>query len=65
MQDIAARGLTIGAGALKTALASYTRRIRYKTGAARYGLNEQPCGEVTSEQQQEAADELEKPKNTM
>lgn len=66
MQDIAARDLTIGAGALKAALASYTRRIRYKkaiaAGGARYDLNGQPCGEVTPEQQQEAADDLEKPK---
>lgn len=66
MQDIAARDLTIGAGALKAALASYTRRIRYKkaiaAGGARYDLNGQPCGEITPEQQQTAADDLEKPK---
>lgn len=66
MQDIAARGLTIGAGALKAALASYTRRIRYKkaiaAGGSRYDLNGQPCGEITPEQQQTAADDLEKPK---
>ncbi|ECQ0326215.1 proQ/FINO family protein [Salmonella enterica] len=65
-QDIAARDLTIGAGALKAALASYTRRIRYKkaiaAGGARYDLNGQPCGEITPEQQQTAADDLEKPK---
>lgn len=66
MQDITARDLTIGAGALKAALASYTRRIRYKkaiaAGGARYDLNGQPCGEITPEQQQTAADDLEKPK---
>ncbi|HIB1580332.1 TPA: ProQ/FINO family protein [Salmonella enterica subsp. enterica serovar Muenchen] len=66
MQDIRARNLTIGAGVLKAAIASYTRRIRYKkairAGGARYGLNGQPCGEVTPEQQQEAAGALEKPK---
>lgn len=66
-QDIAARGLTIGAGVLKAAIASYTRRIRYKkalaAGGARYDLNGQPCGEVTPEQQQEAADELKKKDN--
>lgn len=47
-RDIAARGLVIGAGALKAAIASYTRRIRYKkaivAGGARYDLNGQPCG---------------------
>ncbi|ECK2143501.1 proQ/FINO family protein [Salmonella enterica subsp. enterica serovar Enteritidis] len=67
MQDIAARSLTIGAGALKAAIASYTRRIRYKkalaAGGSRYDLNGQPCGEVTPEQQQEAADGLKKKDN--
>lgn len=66
-QDIAARGLNVGTGALKAALASYTRRIMYKkaivAGGARYDLNGQPCGEVTPEQQQEAADELRKSKS--
>ncbi|ECI3890517.1 proQ/FINO family protein [Salmonella enterica subsp. enterica] len=66
-QDIAARSLTIGAGVLKAAIASYTRRIRYKkalvAGGARYDLNGQPCGEVTPEQQQEAADGLKKKDN--
>ncbi|HFW4799630.1 TPA: ProQ/FINO family protein [Salmonella enterica subsp. diarizonae serovar 60-67:z35:-] len=61
-RDIAARGLVIGAGALKAAVASYVRRIRYQkaiaAGGARYDINGQPCGEVTPEQQQEAADEL-------
>uniref|UniRef100_UPI003A8F7A38 ProQ/FINO family protein n=1 Tax=Salmonella enterica TaxID=28901 RepID=UPI003A8F7A38 len=64
MQDINARNLTIGAGVLKAAIASYTRRIRYQkalaAGGARYDLNGQPCGEVTPEQQQEAADALKK-----
>lgn len=59
-RDIAARDLTIGAGVLKAALASYTRRIRYKktlaAGGARYDLNGQPCGEVTPEQQKNAAE---------
>ncbi|EAW1163190.1 ProQ/FinO family protein [Salmonella enterica] len=66
MQDIIARNLTIGAGVLKAAIASYTRRIRYQkalaAGGARYDLNGQPCGEVTPEQQQEAADALKKAK---
>ncbi|EMF3490616.1 ProQ/FinO family protein [Salmonella enterica] len=51
MQDISARNLTIGAGVLKAAIASYTRRIRYQkalaAGGARYDLNGEPCGEVT------------------
>ncbi|ECI2309634.1 proQ/FINO family protein [Salmonella enterica subsp. enterica serovar Infantis] len=70
MQDISARNLTIGAGVLKAAIASYTRRIRYQkalaAGGARYDLNGQPCGEVTQEQhqtQQEAADALKKAKS--
>lgn len=68
-RDIAARSLTIGAGVLKAAIASYTRRIRYKkaiaAGGARYDLNGQPCGEVTPEQQQTAAGELKKTKRTV
>lgn len=61
-RDIAARSLTIGDGVLKAAIASYTRRIRYKkaiaAGGARYDLSGQPCGEVTPEQQQTAADDI-------
>lgn len=67
MQDITARNLTVGTGVLKATLASYTRRIRYQkalaAGGARYDLNGQPCGEVTPEQQQEAADALKKAKD--
>ncbi|EAA5440241.1 ProQ/FinO family protein [Salmonella enterica] len=66
MQDISARNLTIGAGVLKAAIASYTRRIRYQkalaAGGARYNLNGQPCGEITAEQQQESAEALKKAK---
>ncbi|EBX7464780.1 proQ/FINO family protein [Salmonella enterica subsp. enterica serovar Bareilly] len=65
-RDIAARNLTIGAGVLKSAIASYTRRIRYKkaiaAGGVRYDLNGQPCGEITPEQQQEAADDINRAK---
>lgn len=65
-QDIAARGLVIGAGVLKAAIAIYTRRIRYKkalaAGGARYDLNGQPCGEITPEQQRTAADDINKTK---
>lgn len=66
-QDITARGLNVGTGALRAAIASYTRRIMYKkaivAGGARYDMNGQPCGEVTPEQQREAADELSKSKS--
>ncbi|EHG7930136.1 proQ/FINO family protein [Salmonella enterica] len=66
IRDISARNLIIGAGVLKAAIASYTRRIRYQkalaAGGARYDLNGQPCGEITPEQQQEAADALKKAK---
>ncbi|ECG2981514.1 proQ/FINO family protein [Salmonella enterica subsp. enterica serovar Derby] len=65
-RDIAARDLTIGAGVLKAAIASYTRRIRYKkaiaAGGARYDLNGKPCGEITPEQQQTAADDINRAK---
>ncbi|HAU2959176.1 TPA: proQ/FINO family protein [Salmonella enterica subsp. diarizonae] len=65
-RDIAARDLTIGAGVLKAAIASYTRRIRYKraiaAGGSRYDINGQPCGEVTPEQQQTAADDINRAK---
>ncbi|HEA0302429.1 TPA: ProQ/FinO family protein [Salmonella enterica] len=65
-RDIAARSLTIGAGVLKAAIASYTRRIRYKraiaAGGSRYDLNGQPSGEITPEQQQTAADDINKTK---
>lgn len=65
-RDIAARSLTIGAGVLKAAIASYTRRIRYKkaiaAGGSRYDLSGQPCGEITPEQQQTAADDINRAK---
>ncbi|HAK6119830.1 TPA: hypothetical protein H2R31_004986 [Salmonella enterica] len=42
-RNIAARGLTIGACTLRTAIDSYTRSIRYKkalaAGGARYDIN--------------------------
>ncbi|EDY2184956.1 proQ/FINO family protein [Salmonella enterica subsp. enterica] len=67
MQDISARNLIIGAGVLKATLVRYTHRIQYKkalvAGGARYDLNGQPCGEITPEQQQEAADALKKAKD--
>ncbi|HGB5893259.1 TPA: ProQ/FINO family protein [Salmonella enterica subsp. enterica serovar Kottbus] len=63
-QDAAARGLSIGACTLKTAVCGYMRSIRYKkaiaAGGVRYDLHGQPCGEVTPEQQQKAADDIRK-----
>ncbi|EHI3195830.1 proQ/FINO family protein [Salmonella enterica] len=63
-RDVAARGLSIGACVLRNAVCNYTRSIRYKkaiaAGGVRYDLNGQPCGEVTPEQQQEAADAIRK-----
>lgn len=66
LRDIAGRSLAIGAGVLKSAIRSYTRRIRYKkaiaAGGPRYDLNGQPCGEITPEQQQEALHDINKAK---
>ncbi|MDS1617152.1 ProQ/FinO family protein [Escherichia coli] len=63
MQDIAARGLAFGAGALRATLASYARSPRYYraviAGGPRYDLKGQPCGEVTPEEQKHATDHLE------
>ncbi|EFI4648244.1 proQ/FINO family protein [Escherichia coli] len=62
MQDIAARGLTFGLGALRATLASYAQSPRYYraliAGGARYDLKGQPCGEVTPQEQQEAETRL-------
>lgn len=63
MQDIAARELTYGRGALKATLANLAHSPRYYralvAGGPRYDLNGQPCGEVTPEEQQNARDALE------
>lgn len=62
IQDIAARGLTFGPGALRATLASYAQSPRYyralMAGGARYDLKGQPCGEVTPQEQQEAETRL-------
>ncbi|EHH7638279.1 TPA: proQ/FINO family protein [Escherichia coli] len=62
MQDIAARGLTFGPGALRATLASYAQSPRYYraliAGAVRYDLKGQPCGEVTPQERQEAETRL-------
>ncbi|HID4045781.1 TPA: ProQ/FINO family protein [Pluralibacter gergoviae] len=61
---IAAGGITFGTGSLKAALAAYTRRTQYQealaAGGRRFDLAGQSCGEVTAEQQQAAAELVEK-----
>lgn len=67
MHDIAARGISFGQGALRATLARYARTRRYYSaliaGGARYDLKDQPCGEVTPQQQEHAAKLLEAMKN--
>ncbi|HAP0240777.1 TPA: proQ/FINO family protein, partial [Escherichia coli] len=62
MQDVAARGLAFGPGALRATLASYAQSPRYYramiAGGARYDLKGQSCGEVTPQEQQEAETRL-------
>lgn len=64
LQDIATRGLEFGTGALRAAVMSYIQCPRYYValvaGGLRYDLNGQPCGEVTAEQQESAAERLRK-----
>lgn len=65
-QNLKERGVTFGEGQIKNALARYTRNRRYQSalaaGGSRYNIAGQPEGEVTAEQQQKAADALEKMK---
>ncbi|ELS7625412.1 ProQ/FinO family protein [Escherichia coli] len=62
LQDAKARELAIGHGVLRGALTSYIHTTRYLkaivAGGARYGLNEQPCGEVTEEDKSVASELL-------
>ncbi|HBN1420106.1 TPA: ProQ/FinO family protein [Escherichia coli] len=66
LQDAKARELAIGhgvlRGALRGALTSYIHTTRYLkaivAGGARYGLNGQPCGEVTEEDKSVASELL-------
>ena len=62
MQDIASRGMMFGKGTLRATLASYAQCPRYyralMAGGARYDLKGQPCGEVTSQERQEAEKRL-------
>lgn len=54
LQDAKSRELPIGHGVLRGALTSYIHTTRYLkaivAGGPRYGLNGQPCGEVTSDE---------------
>lgn len=62
LADTRARGLSITEKQIRFGLHSHTQRVQYLkalvAGGARYGLDGQPCGEVTPEQQQNAADRL-------
>ncbi|EEQ3945134.1 prop effector [Escherichia coli] len=62
LQDAKARELAIGHGVLRSALTSYIHTTRYLkaivAGGARYGLNGQPCGEVTEEDKSVASELL-------
>lgn len=63
IQDITARGLAFGPGALRAAVASYAQAPRYyralMAGGVRYDLTGQPCDEVTQEEQEAAHRQLE------
>ncbi|CAN1530859.1 ProQ/FINO family protein [Escherichia coli] len=63
IQDIAARGISLGQGTLRATLARYVQTPRYYralvAGGARYDLKGQPCGEVTPLQQAHAGKLLE------
>ena len=63
IQDIAARGISLGQGTLRATLARYVQTPRYYralvAGGARYDLKGQPCGEVTPLQQTHAGKLLE------
>ncbi|EHL6350083.1 TPA: ProQ/FinO family protein [Escherichia coli] len=54
LEDAKSRELPTGHGVLRGALTSYIHTTRYLkaivAGGARYGLNGQPCGEVTEEE---------------
>lgn len=62
VNSLQARGATMGPGQVKAALAGYTSARRYlralAAGGPRYGIDGQPCGEVTPEHQQIAADAI-------
>lgn len=66
LADARARGLDITEGQIRFGLCSHTHRALYlkalAAGGPRFDLNGHPCGEVTPEQQQNAADKLEEMK---
>ncbi|HFI6690968.1 TPA: ProQ/FINO family protein [Escherichia coli] len=62
LEDAKSRELPIGHGVLRGALTSYIHTSRYLkaivAGGPRYGLNGQPCGEVTKEDKSVASELL-------
>ncbi|WP_033805423.1 ProQ/FINO family protein [Escherichia coli] len=62
LEDAKSRELPIGHGVLRGALTSYIHTMRYLkaivAGGPRYGLNGQPCGEVTEEDKSVASELL-------
>lgn len=62
LEDAKSRELPIGHGVLRGALTSYIHTTRYLkaiiAGGPRYGLNGQPCGEVTEEDKSVASELL-------
>ncbi|EOU8741746.1 ProQ/FINO family protein, partial [Escherichia coli] len=54
LQEVRTRNIPVGKGALRGAVITYTHMTRYLkaivAGGPRYGLNGQPCGEVTSDE---------------
>ncbi|HHY5612424.1 TPA: ProQ/FINO family protein [Escherichia coli] len=62
LEDAKSRELPIGHGVLRGALTSYIHTSRYLkaivAGGPRYGLNGQPCGEVTEEDKSVASELL-------
>lgn len=62
LEDAKSRELPIGHGVLRGALTSYIHTMRYLkaivAGGPRYGLNGQPCAEVTEEDKSVASELL-------
>ncbi|EJG6452254.1 ProQ/FinO family protein [Escherichia coli] len=66
MEDITARGISLGQGALRATQAYYVSSVRYyrslMAGGVRYDLKGHPCGEVTQEHQLNAGKRLDEMK---
>ncbi|EEQ8881340.1 ProQ/FINO family protein [Escherichia coli] len=62
LQEVRTRNIPVGKGALRGAVITYTHMTRYLkaiiAGGPRYGLNGQPCGEVTEEDKSVASELL-------